>query len=462
MRASEVHIYIYIIFGMAQLAFASPLPFKAVSKRRRSSTAHTPICAQLKVAIAGGGLGGLVLACNLVRHGVQVRCFEKAEAYRKFGGPIQLQSNCLSMLREIDPELLHSVCQLGSVTGNRHGAVVDGLTGKHLTEFDTGKSARRNGLPLTHIIERPLLQQVLLEYVQKLSPGSVVNGTPVVGYSAADYGQGIHVNLKGGQVSERFDVLVGADGIWSAVRAAMHNTGDIRHGARYSGYRCYTATCDYVCEDRAKIAYKIVLGNAAYFVCSDVGRDRVQWYAFVSSKGEHSDDMGSLLETVRRRFSGWGAEICPILDATHENDVEARDIYDRPPLMSGWSDNQQPVVLLGDSAHAILPNLGQGGGMAIEDAYFLANALVKHHPPRQALTRYEKQRFLRTSIVHGLSRMSSDVLRVYGADSQYFGWGIFWNTIGPAVLGTSMPLVLEYLYINLLGKKEGDQVLGNK
>merc|ERR1712113_1207104 len=77
---------------------------------------------------------------------------------------------------------------------------------------------------------------------------------------------------------------------------------------------------------------------------------------------------------LKQIFSGWSQECHDILDATKEHEIEQRDLYDRPPsVMKPWS--QGPVALTGDAIHAMMPNLGQGGCQAIEDAYVLEQLL---------------------------------------------------------------------------------------
>ena len=110
------------------------------------------------------------------------------------------------------------------------------------------------------------------------------------------------------------------------------------------------------------------------------------------------------------------------LQVTKPEDVERRDVYDVIPNPF-WVDGR--MALLGDSAHAVQPNLGQGGGQAIESAYALADELAKCEGKKgvkMALMKYSSRRFLRTSSIHGLSRFSSlmnTVYRKYLGDEPY-------------------------------------------
>lgn len=378
--------------------------------------------------------------------------YEKAKSYRKFGGPIQIQSNALACLADIDESISKAIANEGCITGDRVAAIHDGPSGQPLSHFDPGAAAARRSLPLTHVISRPALQHALLDVLGDYAPGAVRNGCGVVGYEHTATG-GVRVELQDGE-RRMHDALVGADGIWSEVRATMHGEHS-RAGAHYSGYRCYTATCKYTAPDIDQVAYRVHLGGAIYFVSTDVGRGYTQWYAFVSTPpGTEDDPSMDTLTKLQNDYTGWGSNVLDILKATKEQDVAVRDIYDRAPTVHGWTDGQ--VALLGDAVHAMMPNLGQGGCMAVEDAYTLGKCISEnqHLPVAQVLDQYAQKRMVRTAVVHGIARMSSDVLRMYGRDGGYPGWELFWKTIGPAILGGTMPLLLEYLYVDHVDKKQ--------
>jgi zeaxanthin epoxidase len=124
----------------------------------------------------------------------------------------------------------------------------------------------------------------------------------------------------------------------------------------------------YPSPDNGKVGYKVYIGPQQYFVITDIGKGNYQWYAFLakpanSAANEPKPEGTSLyLQDV---FTGWSPEIHDILKVTKENEIEQRDLYDRPPSVdsSKWLDG--PVALLGDGIHAMMPNLGQGGCMAM-------------------------------------------------------------------------------------------------
>ena len=111
-------------------------------------------------------------------------------------------------------------------------------------------------------------------------------------------------------------------------------------------------------------------------------------------------------------FEGWSEEVHHILRATKEHEIEQRDLYDRPPsAFKPWTKGK--VALLGDGIHAMMPNLGQGGCQAIEDAFVLSQELREASKRSQVdglLQHYQSRRLVRSAAVQGLSRFASDII----------------------------------------------------
>ena len=118
-------------------------------------------------------------------------------------------------------------------------------------------------------------------------------------------------------------------------------------------------------------------GTPTIDTTQDIGKGRYQYYAFLArdpGSAETEEKPDGTVPFLKKTFEGWSPDIHAILDATREDEIEQRDLYDRPPSsLKPWSVG--PVGLLGDSVHAMMPNLGQGGCQAIEDAIVLAEEL---------------------------------------------------------------------------------------
>ncbi|KAM1589691.1 hypothetical protein ACFX10_028557 [Malus domestica] len=136
---------------------------------RRTSDEEKCITRKLKILIAGGGIGGLVLALAAKRRGFEVQVFEKdLSAVRGEGqhrGPIQLVSSALAVLEAIDENVAKQIMGAGCVTGNRTTGYADGHSGEWITKFDLSSPALSEGLPLTIIICRMALQDILVNAV---------------------------------------------------------------------------------------------------------------------------------------------------------------------------------------------------------------------------------------------------------------------------------------------------------
>ncbi|XP_031254414.1 zeaxanthin epoxidase, chloroplastic isoform X1 [Pistacia vera] len=377
---------------------------------------------KLKILVAGGGIGGLVFALAAKKKGFEVVVFEKdVSAIRgegQYRGPIQIQSNALAALEAIDLDVAEEVMRAGCVTGDRINGLVDGVSGNWYIKFDTFTPAAERGLPVTRVISRMTLQQILARAVGE---EIILNDSNVVNFE--DNGDKVTVVLENGQCCEG-DLLVGADGIWSKVRKNLFGPKE----ATYSGYTCYTGIADFVPVDIETVGYRVFLGHKQYFVSSDVGAGKMQWYAFHNEPPGGVDGPRGKKERLLKIFEGWCDNVIDLIVATDEEAILRRDIYDRTPVFT-WGKGR--VTLLGDSVHAMQPNMGQGGCMAIEDSYQLAVELDKAWKQStesgtpidvvSALKSYESARRLRVAVVHGMARMAALMASTYKA---YLGVGL--------------------------------------
>merc|ERR1719353_254596 len=405
-----------------QAPHARPTPTRqnAAAVAEPSTTLPDAISAEhpLRVVIAGAGVGGLTLANALkgCAH-VDVQLIEKTSAFKRFGGPIQLASNAMQLYKELDSSLYDQIESKFTWTGNLTNGIKDGIRDEWYAKFDLASPARDRGMPYTGVIERPDLQEILLG---NLEEGVVNNGVGVHSYTTGAVGSRItgpvDVKLEDDNIVAG-DVLVGADGIWSQVRAAMRDEparGD-GSGVAYSGYTVFAGELAYNSPDNGEVGYKVYIGPNQYFVITDIGKGRYQYYAFLArdpGSAETEEKPDGTVPFLKKTFEGWSPDIHAILDATREDEIEQRDLYDRPPSsLKPWSVG--PVGLLGDSVHAMMPNLGQGGCQAIEDAIVLAEelkGLTSRTEADIALTNYRNRRLVRSAAVQGLSRFASDII----------------------------------------------------
>lgn len=414
----------------------------------------------LKVAIAGGGVGGLTTALCMLKRGWDVTVYEKTGQFARFGGPIQFASNATSTLKAIDERLFERVMQKFTFTATRRCGIKDGLRSDgsfRMTDvfspdyfqnsaspadwfvsFPLKECADFFQLPYTGVINRPDLQDILLDECRQLKPDFIQNGNQVIGY--VNHDKGVTVKLADGSEVEA-DVLVGADGIWSAVRAQMYKEGEVKQrsqdglscqGCPYSGYTVFAGETVMKIGDYYDCGYKVYIGPKRYFVTSDVGDGRIQWYAFLAlppgtrkagdswtGDGGSAKEGADVIAYLKSLHEGWSSEVFQVLEATPATSVEQRDLYDRwPEFFRSWADGK--VVLVGDAVHPMMPNLGQGGCQAIEDAYELtkmlaacqnfSQAATDPNANARALQEFYSKRLPRVSVISLLSRLASDLI----------------------------------------------------
>jgi len=348
-----------------------------------------------------------------MKMGYNVRVFEKTTQYRPFGGPIQIASNAAESIRRIDEGVYEKILARATTIGSRTNGLKDGLSDEWFATFDLDSPARKRGQVSSVVIDRPILQEILLERVGEC----VTLGAEVVG--CEQIGERVRVHLSTGDDVEG-DLLIGSDGIKSRVRDIFDPS---QREPTWSGYTCVAGMAYVVPPDIKEVGYKVWVGARKYFVSVDVGGGRIQWYAFLNyPPGSMQIERDETLNWLRSsEFADWAPDVHLLLDNSPQDEVEQRDLFDRPPDLQ-WSNGR--VCLLGDAAHPMMPNLGQGGGMAIEDALVLGQEIKKLNKDRDpngvprkrlplALRNYNQNRVLRAASVQGLSRVSSAFLFQY-------------------------------------------------
>jgi 2-polyprenyl-6-methoxyphenol hydroxylase-like FAD-dependent oxidoreductase len=208
---------------------------------------------------------------------------------------------------------------------------------------------------------------------------------------------GIHGGTDGGPAEVRFldggrdallraDLVVGADGVHSWVRAQRWPEAP---PPVYSGSTSWRAVT--TASSAPVTEMSLSWGQGTEFGVMPLVDGRTYWYAAANAaEAQRNPDE---LEELRRRFRSWHEPIPAVMAHTQPQAVLRHDIYRLPNLDSY---HRGSVVLLGDAAHAMTPNLGQGGGQALEDAIELAAAVSRSSDVTTALARYDRERRTRT------------------------------------------------------------------
>ena len=329
----------------------------------------------MKAIVVGGCVGGLCAAIALRRGGIEAAVFERAGRLEEIGAGVALAPNALRGLERLG--VADAVRARGAAS--RKG-IARTSCGEVLTEADW------NGVS----IHRADLQATLLE---ALEPDTVRLGSACTGFDQDP--TAVSVRLADGR-EERGDVLIGADGLHSEIRAQLVG----RTKPRYAGTTAWRGVTRFEHESLASVSES--WGRGSRFGLQAIGRGRVYWYATKNAPEGSSAPPAERKRELLERFAGWHEPIEAVIEATEEAGILQTDIYDRKPLRR-WSEGR--VTLLGDAAHPMTPDWGQGAAQAIEDAVVLADCLRREDDVALALRAYEGRRVRRANALVRQSRL---------------------------------------------------------
>jgi 2-polyprenyl-6-methoxyphenol hydroxylase-like FAD-dependent oxidoreductase len=321
------------------------------------------------ILIVGGGIAGLTTAAALHRQGFRAEVVERDEGWRALGGGILVQANGMRVLRRLGLDA--AVERAGAVVGR--WAFAD-QRGDVLAAVDLG--ALWAGVGPCVGIARGALRRVLVE-----GAAAVPCRLGISVAALAERGGRVSVAFADGSAGE-YDLVVGADGIHSAVR------GHVAEGATptFGGQLVWRGLAAIRLPGPASVRFS--LGDGCFFGLCDAGDGLT--YGFGNATGPRlHDPVEGRLDRLRARFAAFGPEVKEYLGAlTSDEQVHCSPIewLERPAWRAGR------VVLVGDAAHASSPMLGQGGSLAMEDAWVLAEALRCAATVEAALDAYVERR----------------------------------------------------------------------
>jgi len=370
----------------------------------------------MRIVVVGAGIAGLVAAASAHRAGHQVTVIERSAPGSAAGAGISLWGNALRALdvipsapvpvksgapttRPSAPSTAPAV-SLGQLVRAIGGAPRAGSpagirtpSGRWLVRATTGDNGELGRGSELAVVHRADLQRVLTDQVP---PGTIRYQSTCIGVVQRPAGATVSWQGPDGEASAEADLVIAADGLRSPLRRALWPDDP---GVRYAGYTSWRGI--------TASPFELASGGETWgrgerFGCVSVRDGRVYWFATASFPAGTEAGAGAEHAEVLRRFGTWHDPIPALIAATSGQDVLHHDIHDLAGPLGSFV--QGGVVLVGDSAHAMTPDLGQGGCQAIEDAVTLTALLRASVSIPDALADYDRLRRGRTQALAARAR----------------------------------------------------------
>lgn len=334
-----------------------------------------------KALVVGGGVGGMSAALAMARLGIEVELADADPQWRAYGAGISVTG--LSLRAFDDLGIFDEVREKGFVGGGMRLRSIDGSVIMETPPIpaDAPPIARSGG------IMRPVLHEIMSKRVREAGV-RVTLGAEIT--TLAQEPSGVEVAFPSGR-SDRFDIVVGADGIVSKTRHALFANSPT---PRFTGQGCWRIVADRPGEvDRVEMW----LGGPVKLGFNPVSRDKM--YAFIL---EHVPDNPwfepeEQLPHVAELLRPYGGYVAAVRERLGEASLVNYRPLEWTMLPPPWHKGR--VVLIGDAVHATTPHMASGAGMAVEDGLVLAEELARHDDAEEAFARFTARRFERARMV---------------------------------------------------------------
>jgi len=363
----------------------------------------------MKIAIVGGGIGGLTAALALSQNPYDITVFERSAGIREIGAGVQISPNAGRLLHSLGLGAAYS-----EISVNPHRVVLRRWEDDSIiraTDLDESFISQHQ-VPLANVARNELVE-IIGNAVAARANVTLKFSTHVV---AVEPGESSSVVLFSDGSSQTFDIVIGADGIHSVVRPCVGGVDK----PRFSGSAAYRALVPRSAVEDLPIDVTNRMGPDRHVVSYFIGRNRSHLNLVCISpedswESESWTEQGTM-EDLYSRFEGWSFDFLSLLGRVEEP-VFRWALYDREPLEQ-WGIGT--TTLLGDACHPMLPFMAQGSCQAIEDAVVLARCLsdVSTSDAVSALRRYEDARQGRTAQVQTSSFMNRDLFHMVDGQEQ--------------------------------------------
>jgi 2-polyprenyl-6-methoxyphenol hydroxylase-like FAD-dependent oxidoreductase len=333
----------------------------------------------MTIDIIGAGIGGLTTAIALEQKGIKIRIFERAEQIKPVGAGIILASNAMQVyeklgLRKIIEENGNPISLMNITNSNL----------KPLSKIDLSYFEQKHNIK-NIAIHRGKLQQILMERLNtKIELKHKLTSIDKIANAYS-------LKFENGKQIQSSTIL-GADGLHSIVRQNILPNNSIRNANQI----CWRGITDFKLPIKFRHELNEAWGKSERFGFVQIAENKVYWYALKSFKKNKNEFSSNNLEQY---FIDYNSVVKDIIKSTKKEQINTAEISDLKPTNIWHKEN---VCLIGDSAHATTPNMGQGACQAIEDAFVLSECIDKYEITK-AFTEYQK---LRLPKAHQITKAS--------------------------------------------------------
>jgi salicylate hydroxylase len=340
----------------------------------------------LNIAIIGGGIGGLTAAIALRQKCYSVTLFEQAPEIGEVGAGLQISVNAVRVFQALGLKPQNWFC-------NKPTSIT-------LHDYKNGDFVARVAMNTT--ADRPYLQFHRADLIAELMQAAIAVGVTL------KLGTQVSVSMNGPDSAdvdgERFDLVVGADGVRSSVRDQFYDAQKPRFTGQIA-WRALVSMTD-LPSDFGTLS-RVFMGPKKHMVTYPLRDGSLINIVAVEERNEWADEGWNHTgnpDELRRLFAGWCGDVTTLL--AQVNSPIVWGLFAHPPLHN-WVKNR--AILLGDSAHPMVPFVAQGACMAIEDAWVLADQLAKTPNISTALQNYQNIRKPRATKVQETAQKSGQI-----------------------------------------------------
>ncbi len=310
----------------------------------------------MTIDIIGGGIGGLTTAIALKKKGYKIRVFEQAKTLKNVGAGIILANNAMQIYEKLG--LKNAIESKG-----------EPISAMHITTLNLNSISK---IDLTYFEKKHMVKNIAIHRgtLQDILSSQLASTELYLEHhldTIKPFNTGYILKFKNGTSIES-SILIGADGIHSTVRQHLFSNTRIRDAKQI----CWRGLTNFKLPSTYTNALYEAWGKSERFGFVKIAEDKVYWYALksITSATEIHNP-----KVIQNYYKAYHPVIKALLAATETTAIHTAKIFDLNPLHTWHTGN---VCLIGDAAHAMTPNLGQGACQAIEDAYILAECVDKY------------------------------------------------------------------------------------